>query len=45
MLMQIIHAVLMKGWTEAALIALDIFLSTFFTFSIFSVYQIYAAQL
>ena len=36
MLLQIIHAVLMKGWTEAALIALSIFfLWIFFFFHLF----------
>jgi hypothetical protein len=36
MLLQIIHTVRMKGSTEAALIALSIFLlSTFFTFGVF----------
>jgi hypothetical protein len=45
MLLQIIHAVLVKGLIEAALIALSIFfLSPFLTLGAFSFYQIYAIR-
>jgi hypothetical protein len=45
-LLQIVHVLLVKGWNEAALIALSIFfLSPFFTFGIFSFYEIYTIHL
>ena len=44
MLLQTIHAVLVKGLIEAALIALEIFFSTCLTFDVFSFYQIYAIR-
>ncbi len=40
-----INAVLLKGWIQAVLILLSIFLlSTFFTFGVSSFYKIYAIQ-